>query len=97
MLGLKLAKLTPEWRKYFGLSDSARGAVIVEVPQNSPGAGQGLHSGDLVVAAGATPVASPEEVAQHIAAAKKAGRKYFLIRVERDGNFRFITMPVEAG
>jgi serine protease Do len=96
-LGLKLAKLTPEWRKYFGLGDAVRGVVIVDVPQNSAGAVQGLRAGDLLVAAGTTPVTSPDEVIQHIAAAKKAGHKNVLIRVEREGNFRFITMPVEEG
>jgi len=34
---------------------------------------------------------------QRIANAKKAGRKYALIRVEREGNYRFVTLPVEAG
>jgi serine protease Do len=94
-LGLKLAKLSPELRKQFSLPERARGIVIVEVPQNSPGSAQGLRAGDLVVAAGAGPVSSPEEVQQHVAAAKKAGHKNILIRVERDGNFRFITIPIE--
>jgi serine protease Do len=95
MLGLKLAKLTPELRKQFSLPDAARGIVIVEIAQNSAGAAQGLRAGDIVVAAGAAPVSSPEEVQQQIAAAKKTGRKNLLIRVEREGNFRFITVPIE--
>jgi serine protease Do len=94
-LGLKLAKLTPDLRKQFSLSDRARGIVIVEVPQNSAGSTQGLRPGDLLVSAGTAPVSSPDEVLQHVAAAKKAGRKNILIRVEREGNFRFITMPAE--
>jgi serine protease Do len=96
-LGLKLAKLTPDLRKQFSLSDRERGIVIVEVPQNSAGAAQGLRPGDLLVSAGTAPVSSPDDVLQHIAAAKKAGRKNILIRVEREGNFRFITMPIEEG
>jgi len=72
-----------------------RGLVIVEVPQNSPASSQGLRAGDLVVAAGATPVTSPDEIQQQVAAAKKAGRKNLLLRVEREGNFRFITLPIE--
>ncbi|HML11413.1 MAG TPA: Do family serine endopeptidase [Stellaceae bacterium] len=94
MLGLKIARLTPEWRKYFGLPDNARGIVITDVPQNSPGSAQGLRAGDLLVGAGETPVNTPDDVLQHIAAAKHAGRKNMLIRVERDGNYRFITMPI---
>jgi serine protease Do len=96
-LGLKLAKLTPEWRKYFGLSEAARGTLIVEVPQNSPGANQGLRAGDLLVEIGSAPVAAPEDLVQRVANAKKAGRKYVLIRVEREGNYRFVTLPIEGG
>ena len=95
VLGLKVAKLTPEWRKYFGLGEAARGVVVVEVAQNSAGATQGLHAGDLLVSAGtAAAVTSPDDVLQHIAAARHAGHKFILIRVERDGNFRFITLPI---
>ena len=35
-LGLKLAKPTAELRKQFSLPDTTKGAVITEVPQNSP-------------------------------------------------------------
>jgi serine protease Do len=94
-LGLKLAKVSPELRKQFSLPEGLRGLVIVEVPQNSPASSQGLRAGDLVVAAGATPISSPEEMQQQVAVAKKAGRKNLLLRVEREGNFRFITLPIE--
>ena len=94
MLGLKVARLTPEWRKYFGVAETARGVVIVDVPQNSAGTSQGLRAGDLVIAVGETAITSPDEVLQHIAAAKHAGRKNVLIRVEREGNYRFVTMPI---
>jgi len=94
-LGLKVAKVTPELRKQFSLPEGTRGLVIVEVPQSSPASSQGLRAGDLVVAAGAAPVNSPEEIQQQVAAAKKAARKNMLLRVEREGNFRFITLPIE--
>jgi serine protease Do len=94
-LGLKLAKVSPELRKQFSLPEGIRGLVIVEVPQNSPASGQGLRAGDLLVAAGAAPVNSSEELQQQVAAAKKAGRKNMLLRVEREGNFRFVTLPIE--
>jgi serine protease Do len=94
-LGLKLAKLTPDLRKQFGISDATKGVVILEVPQNSPAAAQGLRAGDLVVAAGGTVLGSPEEIAQLAATARKAGHKNLLLRVEREGNTRFIALPVE--
>jgi len=32
-----------------------------------------------------------------VAAAKKAGLKKVLVRVEREGNTRFVALPLEAG
>jgi len=95
--GLKLAKLSPELRKQFSLSDAAKGAVITEVPPNSAGASQGLRPGDLVIAVGRAAVTSPDEVSQLAAGARKAGQKRALVRVEREGNTRFVALPIEAG
>jgi serine protease Do len=92
--GLKLAKLTPDLRKQFSLPDRVKGVVVLEVPLNSPGAAQGLRAGDLIVAVGHAAVASPEQVPQLAAAAKKAGQKKVLVRVEREGNTRFVALPV---
>jgi serine protease Do len=71
--------------------------VITEVPQNGPAATQGLRPGDLVVAIGHDGVGSLEEVQQRLAAAKKNGHKNVLVRVEREGNTRFVALPAEAG
>jgi serine protease Do len=96
-LGLKLAKPTAELNKQFSLPDGAKGAVITDVPPNSPAAAQGLRPGDLVIAVGHANVTSAEEVSQLAAAAKKAGQKKVLVRVEREGNTRFVALPVETG
>jgi serine protease Do len=96
-LGLKLAKPTIELRKQFSLPDTTKGAVITEVPQNSSGAAQGLRPGDLVVAVGHEVVGSLEELQQKVAAARKNGRKNVILRVEREGNARFVALPFEAG
>ena len=92
--GLKLTKLTPDLRKQFSLPDRVKGVVVLEVPPNSPGAAQGLRPGDLIVGVGRAPVASPEQVPQLAAAARKAGQKKVLVRVEREGNTRFVALPV---
>ena len=96
-LGVKLAKLTPELRKQFSLSDGVKGAVIIEVPQNSPAASQGLRAGDLLVAVGRSAVTNPEDVTQLVAGARKNGHRNVLVRVEREGNSRFVALPVETG
>jgi serine protease Do len=97
-LGLKLAKITPELRKHFSMPERAEGVVITEVPLNSAAAAQGLRPGDLVIAIGNTPVASPEQVPQLAAATRRANQKRVLVRVEqREGNARFVALPMEAG
>jgi serine protease Do len=96
-LGLKLAKLTGDLRKQFSLPGTAKGVVITDVGSNSSAATQGLRAGDLLVAVGPSLVATPEEVQQKAAAAKKIARKNLLVRVERDGTTRFVALPVEGG
>ena len=96
--GLKLAKLTPELSKQFSLAESAKGVVITEVPPTGPAAAQGVRPGDLVIAIGQTPVASPEQVPPLAGAAKKANQKKVLVRIEqRDGSTRFVALPIEVG
>ena len=96
-LGVKFAKLDAELRKQFSLPDGDRGVVITEVPRGGPAAAQGLRPGDLIVAVGREPVGAPEEIVQRVAAAKKTGHKNVLVRVERDGNPRFVALPAESG
>ncbi len=95
-LGVKLAKPSPELSKQFSLPEGAKGVVIVEVPPGSAAAGEGLRAGDLVIAVGAAAVTAPERIVQLVAAAKKAGHKFVLVRVEREGNTRFVALPVGA-
>ena len=95
--GLKLSKITPELRKQFSLPEAAKGLVVTEVPQNSPGSLQGLRPGDLVVAVGREAIGSPEDMQQKVAAAKKVGHKNVLVRVEREGTTRFVALPLEIG
>jgi serine protease Do len=96
-LGLKVAGLTPDLRKQFSLAGAAKGVLITEVPPSSAGAAQGLQPGDLLVAVDRSPVASPDEIKASAAAARKLGRKYLLMRVERDGSTRFVALPAEGG
>jgi serine protease Do len=67
---------------------------IVEVDDNAKAAQRGLRPGDLIQAVGRDEVASPEQVVDKIEAAKKAGRKMILFRVERDGAAQFMAVPL---
>jgi serine protease Do len=93
-LGLKLSRITPTLRRQFSLADRAKGVVITDVPPNGPGAAQGLHPGDLIIAIGYQAVTTPQQIEQRAAAAQKQGRKELLVRIQRAASTRFIALPV---
>ncbi|HJU16865.1 MAG TPA: DegQ family serine endoprotease, partial [Stellaceae bacterium] len=93
-LGLELSRLTPALRRQFSLPEEAKGVVITAVPASGPGAAQGLKPGDLIIAVGREPVATPQQIEDHAAAAQKKGRKELLVRIQRDASTRFIALPV---
>ncbi|MGH7054292.1 MAG: Do family serine endopeptidase [Stellaceae bacterium] len=94
VLGLELARLTPDLRRQFSLPDGAKGVVVISLPPQGPGAEQGLKPGDLIIAVGHRPVTTPQQIEERAAAAQKQGRKELLLRIERGASTRFIALPV---
>ncbi len=95
MLGLKLAPLTDDMRKKFGIDGKIKGVVVVEIDPQSPAAEKNIKPGDVIVEAGQQAVGSPDEVAASVERVKKAGRKAVLLRVEDGkGELRFVAVPL---
>jgi serine protease Do len=94
--GMSLAKVTAELRRELELPEDAKGVVVVDVDDDGPAAKRGVQAGDLVAAVGRDAVTAPEQVAEKVDAAKKAGRKSILLRIERDGAAQFIPLPVDS-
>ncbi len=92
-LGLALAPLTPEYRQRLRLPDDAEGVVIVNVERNSPAAREGLRAGDVIKRVGNKKVTTPKEVIEALEGLK--GRKAALLLVSRQGNDRFIAVPLD--
>lgn len=95
-LGMVLAPLTDETRVQFGLGDEVRGVIIADVESGGPAAEKRLRAGDVIVEVGQEEVATPAAVAARIEAARKAGRKSVFMLVERQGNPRFVVVPLEG-
>ena len=94
--GMSLAKVTPELRRDLELPEDAKGVVVVDVEEDGVAAKRGVQAGDIVAAVGREPVTAPEQVVEKVEAAKKAGRKSILLRIERDGAAQFFALPVDA-
>jgi serine protease Do len=96
VIGLKLAPLTDELRKKYGIESKVTGVVIEEVDPESPAALKGLKAGDVIVEAGQDQVTKPEDVAKSVEKVKKSDRKAVLLRVEDGkGDLRFVAVPLQ--
>ncbi len=73
------------------------GVVVTNVSPNGPGADRGFRSGDVIVEVAGKPVSSPNEVRDAFDAARKDSKNVVLLRVKRENNTRFVTLPVERG
>jgi len=92
-IGLMLAPLTPALRAERGMGADAVGVLVAQVEAGSPAARAGIEPGSLISMVGQDPVSSPDEVADAVRAAAKQERPSVLLRVEKDGEQRFVAVP----
>jgi serine protease Do len=96
MMGMRLAPLTDDLRKTYGLDQKVKGVVVTSVEPQSQAAQKGIKVGDVIVEASQDAVSSAEDVAKSIEKVRKAGRKAILLRVESaKGDMRFVAVPIE--
>ncbi|PZU49024.1 MAG: protease [Sphingomonas sp.] len=95
-LGLTLQAITPEIRQQLRLPDTVQGVVVAKVNPSSSAAEEGLQRGDIIVSVNQQAVKTPQEAANAVAAARKAGRDTVLLFVQR-GNTpgRFVGVKVQ--
>lgn len=87
--GLKVADVNTELADRFGLKKSVKGAVILEVDENSDASDQGLRPGDVITEIQSTRITTAEDLVKALSAtdAKDGVR----LRVEdKAGNARFV-------
>jgi serine protease Do len=94
-LGLALAPLTPDARESLDLPGDVQGVVVADVAPGSPAAGKGLRQGDVIVEAGRQQVSAPAGVTKAVREAAERGDESILLLVKRDGQDRFVAVPIE--
>ena len=95
-LGLGLTALTDQDRQQLGLSDGQSGVLVNSVASNSAAADQGISAGDVILSAGTTPVARPDDVMAAVKSAQDQGRKAVMLLVAHQGDQRFVALPVKT-
>ncbi|WP_374448596.1 DegQ family serine endoprotease [Stella sp.] len=93
-LGLSLAPLDRDARRENGIPASVRGVLVAGVDPDSAAADKGIRPGDVIVKVGGRTVATPDEVAERVAAAQGERRKSILLLVNRQGSERFVALPL---
>ena len=93
-LGLKLTGITPELRQQFEIKPEVKGVVVTEVMSGSAAGEKGVRTGDVIIEVGQEEVAKPEDITAKIQKAKDQGRKSILFLVDRQGDLRFVAIPL---
>ncbi len=93
-LGLYLAPLTPELRAERGIENDATGVLVAQVAPGSPAHIAGIKAGSLISMVGQQAVTQPSQVVDAVKQAAAANRPAILLRVEQEGEQRFVAVPI---
>ncbi len=93
-IGLYLAPLTPELRAERGLDADTSGVLVAQVAPGSPAQAAGIRAGSLISMVGQQPVTQPSQVVEAVKQAVASDRPSVLLRVEQDGEQRFVAVPI---
>lgn len=93
LLGMTLAPVDEATRKQFSLGKKQEGVVVLDVAQSSAAATRGIARGDVIIGVGQEDVVSVDALKQAIEGAKSDGKKFALLRVQRDKTATFVTLP----
>jgi serine protease Do len=96
VLGMKLAKLTDQYRQQLNLKPATQGALIQGIRQGSDAAEKGLRPGDVIVRAGDRLIQAPADVAQAVEEARKEKRTSLALLVNHGGQAIFVPLQLAA-
>lgn len=96
-LGLTLGALDGDARTKFHVGSDIQGVVVTDVDPDSPAGEKNFRPGDVIVEVQSQPVHSPDDVARHVEADSKAGKKVELLLVNRNGDLTFVALRLTDG
>ncbi len=97
LLGINVQPLTDEMREQLGLDRGMEGLAVTDVAQDSEAYEKGIRSGDVITEAGQEKIAGVSDLQTQIDAAREAGRQSILLLIRREGEPRFVALPLDKG
>jgi serine protease Do len=95
--GLTLAPLSDELRAMFAIPDAVTdGVVITDLAPDSPAVEQDLAVGDVIVEIDRQPVGDPDDLAGRIETARREGKRNLLMLLNRQGDLRYVPLPLDG-
>lgn len=97
LLGLKLTGITPDLRQQYELKPEQKGVLVTDVQSGTPAAEKGIRPGDVIIELSQEEVKAPADVAAKVQKAREQNRKSVLLLIERQGDLRFVALPLNQG
>ena len=95
ILGLTLGELDDRERERMQLDDNDPGLLVLNVDESSDADLKGIQQGDLVLEINFAEIDSLDDVSDLVGEAQEAGRRTVLLRIENNGNRRYVALPIE--
>jgi serine protease Do len=92
--GIRLAAITAQARKQYGLDPALAGALVSVVEPDSEAHDLGIVPGDVIINVQGQPIASPANVHQAIETAHKERRRYLAVLVRTKTGLRWVSLSI---
>ena len=93
-LGMALGELDDQNRRELGLNSDVEGVLVTDIQPGGPAASRGVRRGDVIVMVNMQRVSVPEEVTKVVAKAVSQHSDNVVLLVHRQGQDRFLAVPI---
>jgi serine protease Do len=93
-IGITVTSITEQMRAQFTLPDDLRGVVITGVEPDSAAAEKSLRPGDVIIEVSQEEVNTPGQIAEKIREARDTDRSSVLLKINRNGDRRFVAVRI---
>ena len=91
-IGLTVSEPTPNLKRKFGLPETAKGIIVVDVDTKGPAIEKGIRPGDLIIEIGQKEVNTADDVKKQIDNAFKEKRRSILLLLRGQSGLRFVAI-----
>lgn len=95
ILGMELAAIDKTLRSRYGLQAEREGLIVLKVTPGTAASDQKLARGDVITRVNDKPIKSVKDLLSALETLRKSGRGYALVRILRDDQNLFVTLPTK--